>query len=144
MTGLVALGSRLTVAAAPRLALPLRLTVVLALAVSGYVHAERYIHGYEHIAWIGPMFLIQAGGSAALTLLLLAGAWLREPPWLLPAGVALAGGALAGFALSRTVGVFGFVERGWQPAPQAALSVVAEAVVLLTYAVAAARAARPR
>jgi hypothetical protein len=40
-----------------------------------------------------------------------------EPPWLLPAAVALAGGALVGFVLSRVIRVFGFVERGWEPAP---------------------------
>jgi hypothetical protein len=90
------------------------------------------------------MFLLQAAGGAAIAVLLLAGAWLSEPPWLLPAAVGLAGGALVGFVLSRTVGVFGFVERGWQPAPQAALSVTAEAVVLLAYAVAAVQAARRR
>jgi hypothetical protein len=38
----------------------------------------------------------------------------------------VAGGALVAFVLSRTVGLFGFSERGWQPSPHAAVSVVAE------------------
>jgi hypothetical protein len=38
------------------------------------------------------------------------------------------------FALSRTVGVFGFSERGWDPSPYAAVSVGAEAVTVLLWA----------
>jgi hypothetical protein len=35
-----------------------------------------------------------------------------------------------GFAMSRTVGIFGFTERGLQPAPQALISLVAELTLL--------------
>ncbi|MFV5998723.1 hypothetical protein ACNPQM_41915 [Streptomyces sp. NPDC056231] len=45
---------------------------------------------------------------------------------------AIAIGALAGFATSRTIGLFGFTERGLQPAPQALLSLIAETLTLLT------------
>ena len=38
--------------------------------------------------------------------------------------------ALAAFALSRTVGLFGFSERGWQPSPHAAVSVIAEVLTV--------------
>ncbi|BBY68847.1 hypothetical protein MPRI_10340 [Mycobacterium paraintracellulare] len=37
------------------------------------------------------------------------------------------------FALSRTVGLFGFSERGWDPSPYAAISVAAEVVILLLW-----------
>ncbi|WP_322778286.1 hypothetical protein [Frankia sp. Cas4] len=47
----------------------------------------------------------------------------------------LAAGALGGFILSRTVGVFGFVERGLQPSPQAIASILLEIATLLTLAV---------
>lgn len=46
------------------------------------------------------------------------------------AAIALAAGALIGFAASRTVGIFGFIERGLQPAPQALISVLAEVATL--------------
>lgn len=42
------------------------------------------------------------------------------------AAAMVAGGALTAFALSCTVGLLGFSERGWQPSPHAAVSVVAE------------------
>jgi hypothetical protein len=47
----------------------------------------------------------------------------------------LAGGSLVAFALSRTVGLFGFSEQGWQPSPHAALDVVAELLTLGLFAV---------
>jgi hypothetical protein len=40
-------------------------------------------------------------------------------------------GALVAFALSRTVGLFGFAERGWDPSPQAAVSVIAEVLTMV-------------
>jgi hypothetical protein len=46
---------------------------------------------------------------------------------------------LGGFVLSRTVGLYGFVEHGLQPAPQALLSLVFEIAVLLLLAMPLAR-----
>ncbi|MDT5327867.1 MAG: hypothetical protein QOF25_5019 [Mycobacterium sp.] len=42
-------------------------------------------------------------------------------------------GSLIAFSLSRTVGLFGFTERGWQPAPHAAISVGAELLTLVLF-----------
>ena len=99
-----------------------RIGIAVALIVSGFSHAYLYIHGYQHIPMIGTAFVLQASVSFALALLILVGG----PGWLWWAGAAVAGGALAAFVLSRTVGIFGFSERGWQPSPHAAISVVAE------------------
>jgi hypothetical protein len=109
-----------------RLPLLLRLGVVVTVAASGYVHADLYIHGYRFLSTIGPMFLLQAAVSFALAaLLLFAG------PLILQVGAAgTALGALGGFVLSRTVGVAGFTERGFQPSPDALLSVLAEIATL--------------
>jgi hypothetical protein len=104
----------------------IRLAMALAVATSGISHAYLYVHGYQHIPMIGPAFLVQAGVSFALALLILIGG----PGWLQWAAAALASGALAAFALSRTVGLFGFSETGWQPSPHAAISVAAEAVTV--------------
>jgi hypothetical protein len=38
------------------------------------------------------------------------------------------------FALSRTVGLFGFTERGWDPSPHAVISVAAEVLTVLLWA----------
>lgn len=98
----------------------------MAVAVSGVSHMYLYIHGYHHIPMIGNAFLAQASISFALALLILIGG----PSWLQWAAAALAGGALAAFVLSRTVGLLGFSERGWQPYPHAVISAVTEVAVV--------------
>jgi hypothetical protein len=108
-----------------------RIGAAVCLAVSGYLHAELYLHGYRAIPVIGPSFLLQASGSLAVAVLLL----VSGPAILRLGAAALAAGALGGFVLSRTTGIFGFVERGFSPAPQALLSVLAEVAVLLLLAV---------
>ncbi|MGV4983872.1 hypothetical protein ACVB8X_05165 [Streptomyces sp. NRAIS4] len=119
----------------------LRAATAATLAAGGYIHAQLYIDGYRFIHIIGPLFLLQASASFAFAALLLIG----TPPPLLrisEAGVAL--GALVGFTASRTVGVFGFTERGLQPAPQAVLSLLAETGTLLLLAIWQVSATRQR
>jgi hypothetical protein len=107
----------------------LRVAIAVALAVSGISHAYLYIHGYRHIPNIGTAFLIQASASVAVAVLLVVGG----PAWLRWAAAALAGGSLVAFALSRTVGVLGFTERGWQPSPHAAIDAVAEVLIVVLF-----------
>jgi hypothetical protein len=103
-----------------------RIGIAIALAVSGISHAYLYMHGYRHIPTIGTAFIVQASVSFALAILILVGG----PAWLRWAGAMLAGGSLVAFALSRTVGLFGFSEQGWQPSPHAAVDMVAEVLVV--------------
>ncbi|OBH07456.1 MULTISPECIES: hypothetical protein [unclassified Mycobacterium] len=117
----------------------LRLGLAAALAVSAFSHAYLYIHGYQHIPRIGTAFLVQASVSFSLALLIAAGG----PWWLSWAAAAMAGGSLVAFVLSRTVGLFGFSERGWDPAPHAALTVVAEVLCVALWAAAFVRWPRP-
>ncbi len=105
----------------------MRLGIAASLAGSGIGHAHLYIHGYHHIPHIGPAFLLQASVSLAVAALLVIGG----PAWLRWAAAALSVGSLVAFAMSRTVGLMSFVERGWQPVPLAAISVVAEAVTVV-------------
>ena len=109
----------------------LRLGIAVSLAVSGASHAYLYIHGYRHIPNIGTAFLFQASVSCAVAVLLIVGG----PAWLRWAAAALAGGSLVAFALSRTVGLLGFTETGWQPSPHAAISAVAEVLTVVLWAV---------
>lgn len=99
-----------------------RIGIALTLGVSGVSHTYLYIHGYQHIPTVGAAFVVQASISLAIAVLILVGG----PGWLQWVAAVVAGGSLVAFALSRTVGLFGFSERGWQPSPQAAVSVVAE------------------
>ena len=118
----------------------LRLGLAVSLAVSAVIHAYLYIHGYQHIPMIGTAFLIQASVSFALSLLIVVGG----PWWLDWAAAAMAGGSLVAFVLSRTVGLLGFTERGWDPSPHAALSVASEALCVLLWAGAFVRLPRPK
>lgn len=106
-----------------------RLGIAASLTVSALSHAYLYVHGYQHIPGIGVAFLVQASVSFAVALLICAGG----PGWLSWAGAAVAGGSLVAFAASRTVGLFGFAERGWDPAPYAAISVAAEVLTVLLW-----------
>ncbi|MGE2814025.1 hypothetical protein ACQI5H_02590 [Mycobacterium heidelbergense] len=100
----------------------LRAGLALTLTASGIDHAYLYSDGYRSISVVGFGFLAQASVFCAIALLIAVGG----PDWLVWLAGMLAAGALGAFVLSRTVGLFGFVERGWQPAPHPAISVATE------------------
>lgn len=101
----------------------LRALTAIATAVTGYVHASLYLDGgYRVIHVVGPAFLLLSSGAFAVATLLLIGGPLV--PRL--GAAAVAAGALGGFVMSRTAGVFGFTERGLDPAPQALISLISE------------------
>jgi hypothetical protein len=100
----------------------LRGLTAAATAVTGYVHACLYAGGYRAIHLVGPGFLLLSSAAFAVAVLLLA----SGSPVLRLGAAGVAAGALAGFAASRTVGVFGFTERGLDPAPQALVSLLSE------------------
>ena len=107
-----------------------RVVTAAATAVTGLVHAHLYVDGgYRVIHVVGPAFLLLSSGAFAVAALLLIG----SSPVLRLGAAAVAAGALGGFVMSRTVGVFGFTERGLQPAPQALVSLISElgAIALL-------------
>jgi hypothetical protein len=116
-----------------------RIAVGASLAASGVIHGYLYLHGYRDIPSVGPAFLLQGSVFCALAVLVLAGG----PAWLQLVAAIGAAGSLVAFALSRTVGLFGFIETGWQPAPYAVITVVAEVLTLLLVGTTALRQ-RPR
>jgi hypothetical protein len=105
----------------------LRVAIAASLAVSGVVHAYLYVDGYRDIPNVGPGFLWQGSLFCALAVLILVGG----PAWLYLVAAVGAAGSLVAFALSRTVGLFGFIENGWQPSPYTWLAVCAEALTIL-------------
>ena len=109
------------------LAVAFRLAISASLAVSGVIHAYLYLNGYRDIPTIGPAFLGQSIVFCVLAVLILVGG----PDWLRWVAGVLSAGALVAFALSRTVGLFGFAELGWKPSPQAAVSVIAEMLTVI-------------
>ncbi|WP_063066397.1 hypothetical protein [Nocardia violaceofusca] len=105
---------------------PSRVAISAGLVTTGVVHTQLYGRGYRYIEYVGPSFAIQAAAAFALAALVLVG------PWTMRAAAAvLSIAALGGFVLSRTIGLFGFTESGWQPAPQAMIAVVAEICTLV-------------
>ncbi|MFC3573124.1 hypothetical protein ACFOZ0_07495 [Streptomyces yaanensis] len=112
------------------LAPAMRAAIAATLAASGSIHAQLYLDEYRFLRIVGPLFLLQASVSFAVAALLLIG----MPPLLKVAAAGVALGALGGFTASRTVGVFGFTEKGLLPAPQALLSLLAETGTLLLLA----------
>jgi hypothetical protein len=105
----------------------LRLLIAASLAVSGVVHAYLWATGYSGIPTVGPAFLIQASVFCALAVLILVGG----PAWLQVLGALGAAGSLVAFALSRTVGLFGFIETGWEPSPYTWISVATELATIV-------------
>lgn len=104
--------------------------IAASLLVSAASHGYLYLHGYSYIPGIGRGgFLVLTSVFVALAILIAVGgpAWLRAVA-LVGGGVGSLGGA---FALSRTVGLQGFLEHGWQPAPHALISVLAEAITVV-------------
>ncbi|MBV9058945.1 MAG: hypothetical protein JO296_12095 [Pseudonocardiales bacterium] len=114
----------------PAIPLLTRLGAASCLAISGVIHAQLYLHGYRMLPGVGPAFLLQASGALAVALLLA----LNTTAVLRLTAAGLAAGALVGFIASRTIGVFGFLEYGLEPEPQALISIVVEATALVLLA----------
>lgn len=122
--------------------LPVAATALLgagavAVAVGGYEHAHLYHRGYAEIDTIGPLFLVNAIGSLACVLVLLA----RRPAAFVLSSLAISVGSLVAIVLTRTTGLFGFLESGYDS--RAVLTIVAEVLAVLLTA-AGAWAARGR
>nr|WP_236147366.1 hypothetical protein [Mycolicibacterium sp. CH28] len=95
------------------------------MLVSAASHGYLYLHGYRSIPIVGVGFLVLASVFTALAILIALGG----PVWLRFSALAGSVAALGAFAMSRTVGLLGFTERGWQPAPHALISVLAEVAI---------------
>ena len=98
----------------------------VALLVAGATHLWSWSHGYRHTS-VGPAFLVDTTLSAAVGLLVLARGN-RVAAWT---GSIVAAGALVAYAMARTVGLFGFVERTWTASSLVAAGCESLVVVLL-------------
>ena len=101
----------------------LRLAIAIGCVLIGAIHLRLYFDSYRDIPIenVGRSFVLNAvaAGVAAVVVLV----WPSRLALLGP--LVLANATLVAFALSRTDrGIFDFTERGWNPTPDAALSVV--------------------
>src|SRR5438874_2168570 len=110
-----------------------RVVAALLILIGGAIHLKLYFDSYRDVpnANLGRSFLLNAAASLVVAVLLVV--W--RHPLALVAGLVLVNATLIAFAVSRTSkGIFGFTETGFNPSPEAVLSLVFEigaAVVLL-------------
>jgi hypothetical protein len=110
-----------------------RWVAALLVLGEGAIHLKLYFDGYRDFpnANLGRSFLLNAVASLVVAILLVV--W--RNPLSLVAGLVLVNATLLAFALSRTsTGIFDFTETGFNPSPEAVLSLIFEigaAVVLL-------------
>jgi hypothetical protein len=138
----------------------LRVIGAVAALVGGFAHLSLYNDGYDDIPSefggigpfdIGDQFLLNTLGAIAIALGLVVPLFVRVPDliWKLAAvgGIAWAAISLVAsyFAKRTDGGWFDFVDQpGLKPAPEAALSVFSEIVVLVSMIILLALTARPR
>jgi hypothetical protein len=118
----------------PRLATGIRALGALALAAVGAVHLEQYVAVHYHvIPVIGPLFLLNFVGSAAVALLLLLPTGRIRPLGALLAlgGIAIAVPSFVFLLISEHRQLFGFEEYGYRTAVVVALVLEAAAAILL-------------
>jgi hypothetical protein len=109
---------------------------VIAILVTGGVHLQQYVSGYHSIPTIGPLFLLNAIGSAvvAVGLLIPIERWLgaRAVGLLALAGVAIGVGSLIALLIAETSTLFGFSEGALETVMWIAIVAEAAAVLVLT------------
>lgn len=111
----------------------MRLVAAAAVAVSAVVHLYLWwFDNYKDIDMIGPAFMANAVGGAAIAVMLVA--WRHWIPPLLALGFGIS--TLGAFVLSTTVGLFGVNETWdgwavWAAAISEALAIVTGAVLVL-------------
>lgn len=117
----------------------LRLLTAASVLVSALVHLQLWLDGYRTIPVIGPAFLLNAVGGAAIAVAVVV--WRHWLP--LAAAVAFGLSTVGAFLVSTTVGLFGVQERLLgRPQLIAAVSEIA-AIVFGLWAWKRMRAARP-
>ncbi len=105
-----------------------RAIAAVAFLAGGAVHLDLWRGGYEGIPYVGPLFLANVVASVAVASALL----VRCNRVVVLAGVGLAVGSLTALVMSRTVGLFGFMEPGWTA--DAMRTVAAEVGAIVTLA----------
>ena len=99
-----------------------------ALLVSAAIHLQQLTSIFHAVPGMGPLFAADAAASSAIALLLL----LTRSRVAAAAGALVSAGALAGLALSSTVGLLGWVEAALRP--PVVWAIAAEVVAVATLA----------
>ena len=107
--------------------MPLIILGAAALLVGAAVHIAQLVSIFHAVPWVGPLFAADAVASIAVAVALLA----TRSRLAAAAGALVSAGALAGLALSSTVGLFGWQETTLRPAVVMAIAAELVAVAAL-------------
>jgi threonine/homoserine efflux transporter RhtA len=119
----------------------LRYAAAVLVLVVGLVHLQQYVDFISEIPTIGVMFLLNAGGGAALFVALL---WRERTLRQLAAvgGIALCVGSLIALVLAMGGGIFDYQESNWRgPVVVSVIAEVAALAALIGYLALGRRAA---
>jgi hypothetical protein len=121
-----------------------RISGAALLVWMAWIHLHLWSEGYRHLATIGPLFMANFVAAMVVALLLLSVPRRRLLAAVAGVGAVLAGGTLAGLALSINIGLFGFTES-WNAGfthMSVAVEIAAALVLVATGAGAAFRSRR--
>jgi hypothetical protein len=103
----------------------------LLLAGEAAVHVQQFVSEFQHVRWIGPLFL----ANAVAVVVTIAGlAYPRTRPVAALAGVVISAVALGSLVISYGHGLFGWQEVGFRTPIALAMIAEAGAVILLAAA----------
>lgn len=81
----------------------------LGFVLAGYLHARLFHEGFAHVAWVGPLFLLNAVGTLVVVLALIAG---LNGLYVL-GGLGISVGSIVSILISHTGSFLGFSEGAW-------------------------------
>lgn len=110
----------------------LKVAGLVTMAITGFVHLIEAPEYFDEQRYIGVLFAVSALG-AVISLVGI----VQEQRWGWMLGLAVAAGCLAGYVLSRTVGLPSFREASWAAflEPMGLISLIAEALFILSAAI---------
>jgi hypothetical protein len=97
----------------------------LAVGVGGYFHGHLFHEGYAQIDWVGPLFFLNALGSAVVIALLV----LRRALLFAIGSLTISVGSLVSILISHSTSFFGFAEHRFDTRAQ--IIVIAESVAIV-------------
>ncbi len=125
-------------AASTHLSIALHALGAAFLGVEGAVHLQQLVQIFHAVAWIGPLFAVNA---AACVVTIAALVPRRTRAFASVAGIVISAGALIALGLSYTTGLFGWMEIGLRTPIEIAIASEAGAIVALAGALIESRTA---
>jgi hypothetical protein len=95
---------------------------VIVVGVAGYLHGRLFWEGYDHVTWVGPLFLLNLIASGLIIVLLLVG----FPLLFALGGLGISLGASVSILISHSTSFLGFAEHHYDG--RATTVVVAESI----------------